>query len=321
MKQILNKQITIITILIVIMVSLSSVSARVRNTAYIGKINLQAVILFHPAMSGYDPYVGAFKADPRQVSPQQMQQKAQQNSAMIKKLQDHLRLLNGRLEEAHRNYDRKLQTTADKYLKNIEKLATGAAYINRSSYKKAMNQIKVSYDSKIKALGIQSIQTQEKLEQYTKLNYRPGYTDPVTTQKKFAAILSEIKKYTQQIASQKGIQIVLNSSNNDIKLKNQQADILPSNLDFSKAFNMPFPNEIRNDASAVSGYYSVITSISYNWLNHGQKILEPFRGYLKNTDVFIGGYDLTNEVISAIYRAYKIDQHIGNAIMQSIQQF
>jgi hypothetical protein len=161
---------------------------------------------------------------------------------------------------------------------------------------------------------------EEKLNRLNKIAYQVGYTDPEETRKKFNAILNEIRQYTQQQATIKNVQVVLNSSlSSSLKLESRRNDtVMPPELDYSKVFSLPFPREISKDAAAIAGYYGNITSLASNWLMHGDKILDPFRAAILDNDVFIGGVDLTADVLVAIFRAYKIDPNIGNAVIQSI---
>jgi hypothetical protein len=296
------------------------IEARQREISYIGKVNVKALILLHPSMASYDPYKKAFKISQNQASTKQIEQNQKASQERVSELQNKANFLRGKIEENHRNFDRQLQKLSENYLRNIDEVATGPAAMKRQQYKIDANLLQTAFNAKIQSLGGQLMKVEDELDNLNRMAYHPGFTDPEDTQKRFFAIVNEIKQYTHQIASKKGIPVVLNS-NTISGLKGQKERIIPADLDYGKLFQMPFPNEIRNDSGAISGYYSNISSLAYNWLVNGDTVLQPFETSLVNMDIFIGGIDLTNEVAATIFRAYKIDQNLGNAILQSINLF
>lgn len=307
-------------ILFVFSIQTESVAQRSREIALVGKINLKAVILLHPAMASYDPAYQAFKVDVSKVSPQIQQQKAAQHKAELDKLSASIKSFQAKVQELRRNHDRNMQNLSSQYVSGLEKLATGPAGLKRQEYLISSNRAEAAFNAKLQAMNSQLLQTQDQYDRLAKVAYHVGHTDPDETRKKFAAILNEVRQYTQQIATQKNVQVVLNSSlSSSLKLdKRNTYSVIPPELDYGKTFNIPFPREIASDEAAVSGYYGNITSLAHNWLSHGDKILDPFRASILDNDVFIGGVDLTNEVLVSIFKAYKIDTHIGNAIIQSL---
>lgn len=287
-------------------------------TTLIGKIDLKAVVLLHPAMRSYDPYTQAFKVDAAKVSPALMKQKAEEHKGDIEKLQAQSRLLLGRIHELQRNFNREMDKLSNNFLDGLESLATGPAALKRKQYSLTKDRTEASFNAKLQALGAQLTQTDERLAKLEKISYQVGYTDPETTQKQFTAIINEIRQFTQQIANQKGIQVVLNSKSREIKSFANNATIIAPELDYDKVFRMPFPNDIRNDSAAIGGYYQNVTSLASNWLAQGTNILSPFSGQMLDNDIFIGGTDLTAEVLAAVFRNYKVDKNIGNAVIQAI---
>ncbi len=321
MSERLNNIIKFITLIVLLVTFSLSVEARPRDIAYIGKVNLKAMILLHPSMASYDPYKEAFRLSGKQASPQQVQQKLKENQTRISELENKANFLRGKIEETHRNFDRQLQKLSDSYLSNLSEVATGQAGLQRQQYKLDSHRSETTFNAKLQSLGGQLMKVEEEIDKLNKVAYHPGYTNPEETNKRFYAIISEIKQYTHQIATKKGIQVVLNSNTVSKPSSSNKDMVMPAELDYGKIFALRFPNEIRNDAGAISGYYSNISSLAYNWLVHGEKVLNPFQASLINTDIFIGGVDLTNEVMTSIFRAYKIDQNLSNAILQSINSF
>lgn len=286
----------------------------------IGKVDLKALILLHPAMRSYDPYVQAFKVNATNVSANQMQQRASEHQGEIGKLNARARLVQGRIHELRRNFNREMDKLSGNYIDGLDNLATGPAALKRKQYSIAKVRSEASFNAKLRALGAQLTQAEERINKLEKISYHVGYTDPDATQKQLASIINEIRQYTQQIANRKGIQIVLNSKSRDLKALSSSKPTLAPELDYDKPFRMPFPNEIRNDSAAINGYYQNITGMATNWLMHGSTILSPFTSQVLENEIFIGGTDLTVEVLAAIFRSYKVDKNIGNALIQAIYE-
>lgn len=285
----------------------------------IGKIDLKSVVLLHPGMRNYDPYKQAFKVDPLKVPQELMKQKAKEHKEEIHTLKAESRLLRGRIHELRRKHDRDIDKLLTNYLDEIESLATGPRALKRKKYEIAKNLTESAFYAKLRSLGIKLDQTDSRISKLERISYNVGYTDPEETQKRFNAIINEIRQYTSQIASQKGIDVVLNSKSRDLKyLIKKERIVLAPDLDYAKIFNMPFPENLKTDSAAVAGYYQNLTTLAANWLHHGSKILQPFSAEILENDIFIGGTDLTAEVIAKIFRRYKIDAHIGNAVIQSL---
>lgn len=291
---------------------------RSRDIAFVGKINLKAVILLHPAMTAYDPSSQAFKVDITKVPQQQMQQKSSRHQAEIVELAASIKSLQGHIQELHRNYNRQVEDLTEKFAGGAESLATGPAALKRQDYLIDSARAESSYHAKLQSFSAQLATAEERYESLSRIAYHVGFTDPDETRRKLASIISEIRQYTQQIATQKNVQVVLNSSLSSSIVHTRQDVVVPTDLDYGRVFGIPFPREITSDAAAVGGYYGNITSMASNWLSHGDKILEPFKASILDNDVFIGGVDLTAEVLAAIFKAYKIDPNIGNAVIKSI---
>ena len=287
---------------------------------YIGKVNLEALVLFHPLMIGYDPQKQAFKVDSRVVPLRVQKQQLRKRNALLSALKNKRKRLSANIDAEERNYDRHLQMLSKLYLSKMKKLATGPAAIKKASYSIEENRVEKRHSGVLMAMTSKMRMLDKQIDKLTRLQGSIGYTTPEQTEKKIATIIAEIKRYTKQIASQKGISIVLNSGGNNIKSQAINSAI-PCELCYSNIFTKQFPKVLLRDSAAVSGYYSEIRSIAYNWMANGDNILEPFAAQLKNKDIFIGGVDLTPEVMASIFRAYKIDQNISNTIIRSVSSF
>lgn len=310
---------TILALLsLVVFQGVVSQKATAAPKAQIGKIDLKAVVLLHPAMRSFDPYIRAFRVDPAKVPQAVMKQKADEQKGEVEKLDAQARLLQGRIHETRRKFDREMERLANNYLDGLENLATGPRALKKKEYDIAKNRTESSYNARLQALGAQLNQTEEKRDRLGNVAYNVGFTDPDATQKQFAAIINEIRQYTQQIATQKGIEVVLNSRSRELRKMKSENTVMAPELNYERLFSTPFPNEIRNDSAAISGYYQNLTSMAANWLAHGNDILNPFSSQIVDNDIFIGGVDLTAEVLAAIFRTYKIDANIGNAVIQAV---
>lgn len=306
-------------IMLVVAIHSPLAAQRSREIALVGKINLKAVLLLHPAMASYDPAYQAFKVDASKLSPQVQQQKAAQHKAELAKLSSTIKSTQAKIHELRRNHDRNMQNLSNQYVSGIEKLATGPAGLKRQEYLINSNRTESAFNAKLQAMNNQLLMAQDQYDRLSRVAYHVGHTDPDETKRKFLAILNEVRQYTQQIATQKNVQVVLNTSlSSSLKLDRSNTVVMPPELDYAKVFSIPFPREITSDEAAVAGYYGNITSLAHNWLTHGDKILDPFRASILDNDVFIGGVDLTPDVLVSIFRAYKVDTHIGNAIIQSL---
>jgi hypothetical protein len=284
----------------------------------IGKVDLKALILLHPSMRSYNPYMQGFKLNADKVTQARAKQQSQESQSELKNLQTQARIIEGRITATQRKYNREMATLTNNYLDGLEHLATAPRALKKKEYDRIKSEKEVEYAAKLQSYGVQLLQIEEKIDHLKKASYEPGYTTFEETQKRFNGIVNEIRQYTKQIANRKGIEIVLNSKSRDIKLLTQEKSVISPDLNYNKIFQTPFPNAIRNDPAAIQGYYSNITSMAENWLHNGSDILAPFNSKVIDNDIFIGGQDLTVEVLKAIFKAYKIDSNIGNAVIKSV---
>ncbi len=165
----------------------------------IGKVDLKTLVLLHPAMRNYNPYMQAFKIDASRVPQAVMKQKADEHKGELQKLQADSRLFQGRIHELRRNHNREAEKLANNYLDGIEKLATGPRALKRKEYDIARNRKEAAFHAKLQALSAKLTQTDDRIERLEKISYNIGYTAPEATQKQFASIINEIRQYTMQI--------------------------------------------------------------------------------------------------------------------------
>lgn len=308
-------------IVVCIVLSVCVFDMKACYSASIGKINLQAIILLHPAMKSYSPNKMAFQLDTSMMSKSLVKAQEQERQNKINELENIGKQLASDIVAEHRNHDALLLKMSKLYLSDIEKLATGSAIFKRKRYTIEEDQAEATHRGRLVSLSSQLRANEKKIERLIRVRGGVGYANPEDSAKKMREIISEIRKYTKSIAAKKGINIVLNSSKNILEEEKRLSSSVPDEIAYSKVFQNKFPKKLLTDSAAVSGYYSEVYSIAHNWLVHGDNILRPFSAQLTNTDVFIGGVDLTSEVIAAIFKAHRIDKNLTNVVIKAATTF
>jgi Skp family chaperone for outer membrane proteins len=291
-----------------------------RGGVYIGKIDVRTVFLLHPSMIAYSPEKQAFKVSRDAVAQQKAKMEAGSNQEEVRRLNALMKSINAKITEEEKNYQKKISVLYDKYIDNISKLATGEAGMNRVTYKMESGNAEVSHNAKLTALYAQYSDAEEKVLRLTQFGFSEGYTTPDETEKRFVAILNEIKTYTQRVADQKGVSIVLNTSYKRAMIadsNNSSSGYVPDAMALGAIFNTNFPAELAKDEAAVAGYYSNVSTLTQNWLKNCDPIVGRFKNSMLENDVFIGGVDLTADVLSALFKAYKLDPNISNAVIKA----
>ena len=289
-----------------------------RGGVYIGKIDLHTVFLLHPSMAGYSPDKQAFRINRDATAKKQAAAKLATSEDNERRLNAFMASVNGKINEENKSYDRKIDELSKKYLTGIEKQDKGSAAMNRASYKNEARNAEVAHNAKLTALYAQYSEAEERLMKATQFGYNDGYTTPDETEKRFDAIINEIRTYTQRIADQKGISVVLNTSYKQIfRSTSDDSSYVGDDMAYGTIFNVGFPPEIAKDEAAVAGYYGRIGSLVQNWLRNGSPIIRRLKNSSLDSDVFIGGVDLTSEVMAALFKAYKFDPNISNVVIHN----
>ncbi len=293
-----------------------------RGGAYIGKIDVRTVFLLHPSMIQYNFEKQAFKITRDKVSLQNFKNEEKNNSNEINKLNNLMKSISGKIREEEKKYQKKLDNLNKQYLSKITEVATGQAAMNKMSYNIESGKEEVSHNAKLTALYAQYSDAEEKLLKISQFGYNEAYTTLEETNQRFANILKEIKSYTQRAADQKGISVVLNASYKRILAKdnvrtNNNSGYVPEDMSFGSIFTRGFPQDLIKDEEAVKGFYTNVYTLTQNWLNNGDSIVNRLKSPMLENDIFIGGVDLTGEVLSALYKAYKLDPNISNTVIKS----
>ena len=291
-----------------------------RGGAYIGKIDVRTVFLLHPSMISYSPDRQAFKVTRDAVAQNRAKQEDGSNKEEVRRLNALMKSISAKIAEEDKNYQKKIDSLNEKYIAHISELATGQAGMNRVTYKMEAGNAEVSHNAKMTALYAQYSDAEEKVMKLTQTNFSEGYTTADETEKRFVAILNEIKNYTQRVADQKGVSIVLNTSYKrtlTADSNNSSYGYVPDEMALGAIFNRNFPQELAKDEAAIVGYYSNISTLTQNWLKNCDPIVGRFKNSMLENDVFIGGVDLTADVLSALFKAYKLDPNISNAVIKA----
>ena len=291
-----------------------------RGGAYIGKIDVRTVFLLHPSMIGYSPDKEAFRVTRDAVSQKKAQQEINSNNEEVRRLKALMKSINSRINEENNKYEKKMFKLYEIYMEHISELATGEAGMNRVTYKMESSKAEVTHNSVLTALYAQYSEAEDKLLALTEFGYTEGYTTPDETNKRFTAILNEIKTYTQRVADQKGISIVLNTSYKRFissDTRKSSSSFVHDDMAFGTIFTTSFPQDLLRDEAAIVGYYNRISSLTRNWLRNSDSITSRFKNAMLENDVFIGGVDLTGDVLAALYKAYKLDPNISNAVIKA----
>lgn len=292
------------------------------NAALIGKVDFRALVLLHPSMMSYDPQKSAFRLEPSKTASQQLQQRSKEQQQRIGELEGETRALRAKITELHRNYTRDLSEMTDRYMKGAVDLATGPAGMKRQQFELDKMQFDSTYQAKLQTATGRFVAATEELDLLQQVVLTPGYTTPEETAARFAAIVKELRQTIQSVAARRGIQVVLNSSfQRALRRESPSRDSeTPPELSYHKIFTTPFTREVGSSHDFTAGYYENIITMTRNWLDHGAQILKPAKSPFIDADVILGGVDLTGEVLTSVFSAYKVNQNIGTAVIKAAME-
>ena len=290
-----------------------------RGGIYIGKLDLYAVTLLHPSMIWYSPEKKAFKVSRDAVSKHKIATENKENSEERRKLEAKMKSLKARIKEEEERYNKAVQTYTHKYMDSIDEVGTATAELNRVKFKKYTEEASVNYHVKVNSYYGEYTLCEDKLSKLSS-TLDDNYTSPEETEKRFIEIINEVKAYAKRVADSKGITIVLNSGYKRLLSNNNRNSVLHENS-FSNIFSTAFPTNLLNDEAAIRGYYLGIESTVENWLDNGSSLFGDIGAKaLFNEEIIVGGVDLTADVLSSLYRNYKIDSNISNAIIKGLKK-
>ncbi len=290
-----------------------------RSGIYIGKLDLYSAVLLHPSMIWYSPEKKAFKVSRDSVSKSRIASENKSNLEERKKLESRMKTIKSRIKEEEQKYNNTIINLSRKYVDSLEKVGTATAELNKINFKKYSEEALIVYQSKVNSYYGEYTLCEDKLSKIESV-VDNNYTDLEETEKRFLEIIREIKSYAKRIADQKGISIVLNSGYRRLSNTANDNHFISESNSFGTIFSTHFPQELLHDEGSVRGYYLGIESKVNNWLNNGSIILgKTGSKAVFEEEILVGGVDLTSEVLSSLYKTYKIDSNISNAIIKSLK--
>ncbi len=311
-------------ILLLILFSLLCIEAKAQNQSNmtIGKADLYTLIMLHPSMIDFNPELQAFTIIRDQKADEKAKAEEKRKKEEVAKLEAKQRRLREKISEEDNFYLAKVETLNEAFLKETSNpdIATATLYMLKEVHRRKMEKAESEYISSISALQGELLMMEEKIKKLSEFGFNKGYTTPEETEERFNAIISEVNIYIRRIADQKGIQIVLNSGYKRLmkQTTKESSDLFSNDYSFGALIKISMQNAVTDDEPAIKGYYKNISNRVENWLNEGGYVLNRLNNRLLNSDILVGGKDLTPEVLSSIYKTYKIESNISNAIIQSI---
>lgn len=307
--------------------------AKKDETLKIGKVDFRAIVLLHPLMVAFDVRKGSFKLTPAEAKKSKATVAlSQEHKEKIAELERNLRSVRTKLADYHQSYVKNMKALSDNHLSKIETLATGPAAMKRQLYEVERDQQEMMYQSRIHSFSGQVVAIESELSKLKKTSILPGYTIPEETKKRFVSIVQEARRCIETIAAQKGIQIVLNTNFSRVfRLpKVTERGRVPKFIDASQIFTTPFADEPDNDHGKeedpssrydfVTGYYAQLNKRTKDWLNAGDTVLEPFQLLLGDTDILVGGVDLTVEVLTKVLANHNINPNVSSAVIRAVME-
>ena len=314
-----------IVLIIVFILSLFKVGyAQRKSDMGIGKVDLYTVILLHPSMIDFNPEIQAFSVQRDAYSMKKAEDEQNNNKEEVLKLEKQIKVIKSRIIEEDKKFMNKMDNLTKQHYDELSDLATGPAAMSEVEYKKKKDKEESEYFSKISHLNGEISIIEEQLNKLNKFSYYSDYTTPNETEKRIDAIINEVNTYIRRIAEQKGISVVLNSGYKRMMKqyaanKREGSGFIANAQSFGSIFKTPVNySDLSEDTLALKGYYESINSRINSWLTDGAFILERKINYLANCDIIMGGQDLTGEVLSSLYKAYKLDSNISHAIIQNV---
>lgn len=285
----------------------------------IGKIDLRRVMLLHPTMIQYNPTMQAFKVARSDNEKKQVVNEAKSVEAEVEKLNAELKDLKTLIKEEDKKFDKTIEGLSKKYLTKLSTDDEGATGMKKMTYSMEASSAEVEHNARLTAYYAKYSEAEDRIMKLTEFGYHDEFTTPAETEKRFNSILSEVKATIKKIADQKGISVVLNTGyKRAIKDNKTSSSVSISDENSLGAiFDNPIPHELVSDEAAVSGYYQNLNSAVKNWLRDADPVLNRINDNLLDTDIILGGVDLTQEVLKNLYDTYKLDPSVANAVIQS----
>lgn len=295
-----------------------------RGGIYIGKVDLYTVGMLHPSMIWYNPEHHAFTVQRDDAAKKKLATNNKNIEEERKKIESRMKILKSRIKEEDNRFNETIGNLNQKYAEKKVGIATATEALNKINYKRRIEEATAKHRVTINSYYGEYTLCEEQLERIGN-NVEDNLTTIAETEKRFNDIINEIKAYAKRAADQKGISIVLNSGYKKLILRTQKANKNNFNPtsginEFAVIFTSPFPKELLNDEASIAGYYKGIESKTQSWLEKGNTVFGDYTKKFIDEDILVGGVDLTQDVLAALYKAYKFDPNISNSILQSLKK-
>jgi Skp family chaperone for outer membrane proteins len=309
-----------ITLMLVLLAS--SPTAQGKAGSAIGTIDLVTCLILHPSMSSYDPYAQAFRKSGEPPSPDSLAKKAKVHEEEATALRDKVKLIENQMNQTRASHDQEMRAAQESFDQEMNTSASGTWALRREVYQRKIALLDQKFFARMRAFQMQIAQLSDRIDDRTSPGHAGTYLSAKESADRFLRIITEIRKIAQTVAKKRDIEIVLDSSFSHLMFPPRSAgQNLPSNLDYGQIFaDMEVPQKLAEDAAALDGFKSIQTSRIEVWHQHRFDILAAFRAQLGQTYVFVGGTDLTKDVLESIFSTYKISKQLQEAMFQAIRR-
>ncbi|MBI3038262.1 hypothetical protein HYY75_04295, partial [bacterium] len=234
-----------------------------------------------------------------------------------------IKAIDARINEYKSRNDREARSEQESFEAKIKELADnkGKLAVEKNSHLMRLSQLSQKFQAEIRALLGQKEQLETSLEQANSQTLGGQLSNFSETDQKFRQILSEVRQITQQVAASRGIGVVLDSSSSGFRQvfgSDSNVDLQNGNS-YRMIFTQAIPQNVGRDAPAAKGHYLIQQDLANSWYKNRGFVLGSFKPYLFNSFVFIGGYDLTQDVLITMLTQHGINKNIQTILVQSIR--
>lgn len=298
------------------------IAGRLSAQNLIGKIDIRRVMLLHPAMIKYSPEHKAFKVERDEKAKRAVNQESKEAEEEIAALKSEMANIDELIRKEDNDYGEKCEALRRRYMVQIrdKEKKPGALEAAKVIYDAEASRIEGEHNLNTNVLYTRYTMAEDRLMKLTQFGFNQEYTTPTETEEKLNSILGEIKATIKKIANMKGVSVVLNTGykraiKESVKY-NENFPISESGT-LEKIFNNQIPEKLTNDSAAMIGYYSRINDSVKIWLDDADHVLNRISNDMIDSDIIMGGVDLTQEVLKSLYDKYKVNPAVGNAVIQS----
>lgn len=309
--------------LFIFMPSLSVCGQNLKNFA-IGTVDFNAIVLLHPKMIDYEPQNSSFKVLRVKGNSNFIKEQKEKINNELKQLEFEKELIGQQLIECRNQFEEGLMQLEKDLATTLEgKIASGTRKNAEAKFEIKSAELSRKTEMKKANLYSQLGNVQKRLSQLKKMPGIENHTTASETEKMLTDIIDEAKSFVKLIADKNGIFVVLNSSyerNLNIKSKeNNHRE--PPNVSLKDILYAKYvPTYDNSHENYNSKYYNDIYSNARKWMRSEESVLGSNYDMLPKTNVIIGGKDITNDVLLYMFKKYKINNNVANAIIKSIYQ-